>query len=227
MRRDVSSARAHPERPPGAAAAVERLEERERAERASRRGRGCTSARRRRGTGTASSARRARLRRARRAARRAARRGAPRAAGSRARTTAEAIRRPPSPNPRCATAQATRKWSGAPPRSRVTCSTTPGSESRPTKSASVSSSWGGQAISWWRRNAAGASVTPPTPSHSHHAATRTCGEGRAAAVGAVSTRASIPCVIGVSAILAGRLAVRCRSTSTAARTGTPSRCSSG
>src|SRR4029079_4411401 len=110
---------------------------------------------------------------------------------------AEAKRRPPSPNPRCATAHATRKCSGAPPRSRVTCSTTPGSESRPTKSASVSSSCGGHAISWCSRNAAAAPVTPATPSQSQCSATQSRAEGRAAAADAVSTRASIPCVIGV------------------------------
>ena len=77
---------------------------------------------------------------------------------------AERSRRPPSPKPRWATAQARRKWSGAPPRSRVTCSTTPGSVSRPMKSASVSSSCGGHAISWWRRNAVAATTTPAIPS---------------------------------------------------------------
>ena len=202
-----SRATRRPRRPSGPARRARARGAARACSRATGTGRGCTSGRRRRGRGTASSARRAPRRRARPAGRRGGGREPRPAAGSRARTPPRrsAGRRARSRDAR--RAHASRKWSGAPPRSRVTCSTTPGSESRPTNSASVSSSCGGQAMSWWRRKAPAASATPPTPSHiQFRADARRRPMGASPRRGPDSRLASIPCAIVVSVILAGRLA---------------------
>ena len=78
--------------------------------------------------------------------------------------SAEKSRSPTRPPPRCATSHAKRKWSGAPPRSVCTVLNSPPSDLRPTKSASVSSSCGGQAVSRASRKTATADVQPVTPS---------------------------------------------------------------
>ena len=70
-----------------------------------------------------------------------------------------------SPPPVCATIQASRKWSGAPPRLARTMSNAPLREWRPTNSGRVSSSCGGHLSSWTKRKTATArviAVTPPT-----------------------------------------------------------------
>ena len=77
---------------------------------------------------------------------------------------AESARSPSRPKPRCATTQASRKWSGAPPRSSSTTWNSSSSGWRPTKSGSVSSSCGGQASSWWKRKPAAAAASSATPS---------------------------------------------------------------
>jgi hypothetical protein len=60
-----------------------------------------------------------------------------------------------------------RKCRGAPPRRCRTMSSISPSGFDPTNSASVSSSWGGQACSRARRNAATVTVVAPTPSRNH------------------------------------------------------------
>ena len=77
--------------------------------------------------------------------------------------SAEKSRRPTMPPPRCATIHANKKWSGAPPLSVCTVLNSPPSDLRPTKSASVSSSCGGQAVSRASRKTATAVVHPVTP----------------------------------------------------------------
>ena len=97
-----------------------------------------------------------------RSARRATR--ATRSAGrSRSRRAADTTRRPIRPPPVCATTHAKRKWSGAPPRSPSTVRTRSCTEPRPVKSASVSSSCGGHALSRMKRKAATPAVSAATP----------------------------------------------------------------
>ena len=77
--------------------------------------------------------------------------------------SAEKNRSASSPPPKCTTSHATRKWSGAPPRSPCTVRKRSGSDSRPTKSARVSSSWGGHAVRRAMKKPATASAHAATP----------------------------------------------------------------
>src|SRR5262245_10059531 len=76
--------------------------------------------------------------------------------------SADTARSAPRPPPVCATIHAKTKCNGAPPRWLRTVPSMPSSESRPTKSASVSSSCGGQAVSRKARNAVTAAVHAAT-----------------------------------------------------------------
>ena len=75
----------------------------------------------------------------------------------------ETSRSSTSPPPVCVITHAKRKWSGAPPRSPSTVRISSPTEPRPAKSASVSSSCGGQTVKRAKRNAATTAVSAPTP----------------------------------------------------------------
>ena len=77
--------------------------------------------------------------------------------------SAETRRNSTSPPPVCVITHAKRKWSGAPPRSPSTVRISSPNEPRLAKSASVSSSCGGQTVSRAKKNAAAIAVSPPTP----------------------------------------------------------------
>ena len=77
--------------------------------------------------------------------------------------TIETARRAPRPPLRWATIQAKTKWSGAPPRSAITVCRSSPNDSRPTKSASVSSSCGGQRLLSQTRVSVSATEMRATP----------------------------------------------------------------
>ena len=85
---------------------------------------------------------------------------------------AEMRRSSTSPPPEWATIQASTKWRGAPPRWPRTVWRRRPSDSRPTNSASVSSSCGGHAVSWTRRKARTPAVHAPTPMTNARSRTR-------------------------------------------------------
>ena len=75
----------------------------------------------------------------------------------------ESARSAMCPPPRWTTTHASMKWSGAPPRSPSTVASAWPSECRPTKSASVSSSCGGQASIFSAQKTQSQSIASPTP----------------------------------------------------------------
>src|SRR6266536_4618830 len=103
--------------------------------------------------------------------------------------TAERKRIVSRPPPACATPQARRKWSGAPPRLPSTMSKRSPSGWRPTKSGSASSSCGGQPESWTRRKAAVPAVSAVTPAANSRASSSR-GAARAKMRGRGSTAVS-------------------------------------